>query len=176
MSRYEARSKGRCDVTGCTHAFTLKVIVMAETKNSRGKGKSLGKYCVAGGPGTVSCKNNSKTGGISMHRFPSDSSVRKKWTSFVQRHRAQWMPTSTSVLCSAHFVVTDFEQRLDLNLQNPSKFTTKRWLKKGSIPSVDCVVLEPQVKEISARERRQVICINCFGAPSYIFIKSSRKL
>jgi hypothetical protein len=63
---------------------------------------------------------------------------------------------SLLVLCSAHFVLTDFEQRLDLNLQDAEKFTTKRWLKKGSIPSVDCVVLEPQAQEISARERRQV--------------------
>jgi hypothetical protein len=52
--------------------------VMAETQNSRAKGKSLGKYCVAGGPGKVSCKNNSKTEGISMHRFRSDSSVPAK--------------------------------------------------------------------------------------------------
>jgi hypothetical protein len=51
---------------------------MAETQNSRAKGKSLGKYCVAGGLEKVSCKNNSKTEGISMHRFRSDSSVRAK--------------------------------------------------------------------------------------------------
>ena len=130
---------------------------MAETQNSRAKGKSLGKYCVAGGPDNVSCKNNLKTPGISMHRFPSDSLVRAKWTSFVQRHRAQWKPSSTSVLCSAHFVVSDFEQRLDLNLEDTEKFTTKRWLKKGSIPSVDCVILKPQAQDVSARERRQVI-------------------
>ena len=69
---------------------------MAETQNSRVKGKSLGKYCVAGGSGNVSCNNNSTTEGISMHRFPSDSFVRAKWTRFVQRHRAQWKPSSTS--------------------------------------------------------------------------------
>ncbi len=56
-----------------------------------------------------------------------------------------------------------FEQRLDLNLKDPEKFTTKRWLKKGSIPSVDCIILKPQVQEISARERRQVICIKCLS-------------
>ena len=143
---------------------------MAETQNSQAKGKSLGKYCVAGGPGNVSCKNNSTTEGISMHRFPSDSFVRAKWTRFVQRHRAQWKPSSTSVLCSAHFAITDFEQRFDLNLQDPEKFATKRWLKKGSIPSVDCVVLEPKVEEISARERRQVICINFLCARKFAYL------
>ena len=107
---------------------------MVETQNSQAKGKSLGKYCIAGGPSDVSCKNNLKTEGISMHRFPSDSFVQTKWTSFVQRHRMQWKPSSTSVLCLAHFVATDFEQWLDLNLKDPKEFTTKRWLKKGSIP------------------------------------------
>ena len=59
-------------------------------------------------------------------------------------------------------MVTDFEQRLDFNPQELETFTTKRWLKKGAIPSLDCVVSRPQVQAISARERRQVnICINC---------------
>ena len=76
MSHASGRPTRRCDVTaGCTHAFIPKVIVMAETLNSRVKGKSLGKYCVAGGPGNVSCKNNSAKEGISMHLFPSDSFV-----------------------------------------------------------------------------------------------------
>ena len=32
------------------------------------KKRSLGKYCVAGGPGNVYCTNNSRTEGISMRR------------------------------------------------------------------------------------------------------------
>ncbi|CAB4044924.1 Hypothetical predicted protein, partial [Paramuricea clavata] len=73
-----------------------------------------------------------------------DSSVRAKWACIVERHRPQWQPSSTSVHCSARFKVTDFEQRLDFNPQEPEKFTTKRWLKKGAIPSLDCVVSGPQ--------------------------------
>lgn len=132
----------------------MEQIPKARSKRSK---KSLGKYCVAGGPGNVSCTNNSKTEGVSMHRFPSDNSIRSKWTRFVQRHRSQWKPSSTSVLCSAHFQLSDFEQRLDFKLDGAETFSTKRWLKKGAIPSVDCVVSQPQVKNISARERRQVI-------------------
>ena len=60
-----------------------------------------------------------------------------------------------SALFSA-VLLANFEQRLDLNIKEPGKFMTKRWLRKGSITSVDCVVLEPQVKEISDGERRQV--------------------
>jgi hypothetical protein len=53
-------------------------------------------------------------------------------------------------------MVTDFEQRLDFNPQEPEKFTTKRGLKKGAIPSLDCIVSGRQVQAISARERKQV--------------------
>lgn len=46
---------------------------MVGNENFEGqKEKSLCKYCVAGGPGNVSCTNNPKTEGISMdmhHNF-----------------------------------------------------------------------------------------------------------
>ena len=69
--------------------------------------KSLGKYCVAGGPGNVSCTNNSRTEGISMHMFPRDDVTREKWVRFLRRHRAKWQPSKTSVLCSVHFELSD---------------------------------------------------------------------
>ena len=53
------------------------------------KKKSSGKYCVAGGPGNVSCTNNSRTEAISMHMFPPDDVTREKWVRFVQRHWAK---------------------------------------------------------------------------------------
>ena len=92
--------------------------------------KSLGKYCVTGGPGNVSCTNNSRTEGISMHLFPRDDVTRQKWVRFVRRHRANWQPSKTSVLCSVHFELSDFEQRLDLNLGEGSSFQTKRCMVK----------------------------------------------
>ena len=79
--------------------------------------KRGGKYCVAGGPGKVSCQNTSYSPGIpgiSMHYFPSDKSVRLKWTRFVQRHRANFTPSKTSVLCSAHFEDSYFTRKLNL--------------------------------------------------------------
>ena len=42
------------------------------------KKKSLGKYCVAGGPGNVSCTNNSRIEGISMLVFRRDDVTREK--------------------------------------------------------------------------------------------------
>ena len=46
--------------------------------------KHGGRYCVAGEPNKVSCKNTSYTPGISMHRFPEDKSLRRLWTQFAR--------------------------------------------------------------------------------------------
>ena len=59
------------------------------------KKTSLGKYSVAGGTGNVSCTNNTRTEGISMHLFPHDDVTRQKWVQFViiRRHRTNWQPS-----------------------------------------------------------------------------------
>ena len=95
----------------------------------RPKKKSLRKYCVAGGPGNVSCTNNSRTEGISMLVFRRDDvTLSRKTVPFVRRHRAKWQPEKTSVLCSVYFKLSDFEQRHDVNLGEGSSFQTKRCL------------------------------------------------
>ncbi|CAB3987773.1 THAP domain-containing 2-like [Paramuricea clavata] len=104
-----------------------------------GKG---GKYCVAGFSGARSCRNSSNTKGISMHMFPRGDKQRAAWTKFVRRHRPVWDPTSSSALCSAHFHGNDFTQRLDINVptapdRSPSNISCKRYLKHGTIPTVD---------------------------------------
>ena len=122
------------------------------------KKRISGKYCVAGGPGNVSCKNNFKTEGVSMHMFPQEDAIREKWVRFVRRHQANWQPSKTSVLCSVHFDASDFEQRLGLNLGGAESFKTKRWLKKSAVPSKDCV--EQQENVVTPRERRKVcVCM-----------------
>ena len=119
--------------------------------------RSSGKYCVAGGPGNVSCRNNSKTEGIAMHMFPQEDVIRDKWVRFVRRHRADWQPSKSSVFCSVHFDTSEFEQWPDLNLGDGS-FRTKRWLKKNAVPTKDCVELQEIV--VTPRERRKVyVCI-----------------
>lgn len=104
-----------------------------------GKG---GKYCIAGFANAKSCKNSSYSKGISMHMFPRGDKQRTAWTKFVRRHRPGWDPTATSALCSAHFHGNDFTQRLDINIptapdRSPSSISCKRYLKSGSIPTVD---------------------------------------
>ncbi len=55
------------------------------------------KTCVAAG-----C-NNSNQDGVSLHKFPSNSALRKKWVDQVKRHRDKWEPTAYSVLHSQYF-------------------------------------------------------------------------
>ena len=76
-----ARPKQSCDVTGCIHLRTpSKPLVSIERGESVGEPKktSLGKYCVAGGPGNVSCTTNFRTEGISMHNSPEMGPIRRK--------------------------------------------------------------------------------------------------
>lgn len=118
----------------------------------QGPTKRGGKYCVAGSRGNVSCTNKSFCPGISMHRFPTDKVLCQKWTSFVRRHRPNFKPSKTSVLCSAHFEPACFTQLASVLSANCAK---RRALEKGSIPTRDMVVsFSPP--PLTKRERRQV--------------------
>ena len=94
-----------------------------------------------------------------MHMFPRDDVTREKWLRFVRRHREKWQPSKTSVLlCSpVHFELSDFEQRLDVNLGEGSSFQTKRWLKKDAVPTKDCV--QQQENTLTLREQSGMISL-----------------
>ena len=56
------------------------------------------RRCVAAGCDTTSGM------GYSLHSFPKDETVRKRWISAVKRQRSNWNgPSSCSLLCSKHF-------------------------------------------------------------------------
>ena len=81
----------------------------------------------------------------------------------MRRHGANWQPSKTSALCSVHFELSDFEQRVDLNLGEGSSFKTERWLRKDAVPIKDCV--KQQENAVSSREQRMVgvnVCL-AFG-------------
>ena len=93
-----------------------------------------------------------------MHLFPHDDVTRQRWLRFLIRHGTNWQPSKTSSLCSVHFELSDFEQRVDLNLGEGSSFKTKRWLKKDVVPIKDCVKQQENV--VSSREQRMVsVCL-----------------
>ena len=84
--------------------------------------------CVAGG-----CSNTAGPG-VSLHKFPSDPVLRKQWEKQVQRTRAKWKATETSVLCSAHFTEDCFEVTTALAAQ--FGLARKRKLVAGAIPTI----------------------------------------
>ena len=120
---------------------------------TEGKKRKSGKFCVAGGPGLVSCKNTAYTEGVSMHLFPKDVAIRSQWERFVRRHRPNFKATNVSVLCSVHFEQSCFLQRA-LNFGDTKQ---RRRSNKDAVPTIDLVLPSPlQEQEQSERERRQV--------------------
>ena len=51
---------------------------------------------------------NMPSDSVSLFRFPKEPHLCDLWTRQVQRTRANWKPTSASVLCSEHFSVDCF--------------------------------------------------------------------
>ena len=100
--------------------------------------KHGGRYYVTSGPNKDSCKNTSYTPGISMHCFPKDARLRRLWTQFVRRHRANFEPSEYSALCFAHFEPTCFQRKLSLGDEAADK-TPCTLLKQRSVPNVDTV-------------------------------------
>ncbi|XP_054846202.1 DNA transposase THAP9 [Eublepharis macularius] len=71
----------------------------------------------------------SRERGISFHQFPVDALQRTRWIHAVNRvdpkSKKVWIPGPGAILCSKHFVETDFES-----------YGMRRKLKKGAVPSV----------------------------------------
>lgn len=90
-----------------------------------------------------------------MHLFPTNEVSRNQWLKFVRRHRADFRPTKTSVLCSVHFTPDCFTRRIDL-IDASEDVSKHRHLIKGSVPTID-VAIEQQERPVSTdRERRMV--------------------
>ena len=86
-------------------------------------------YCCAWG-----C-NNGEGSGRSFFRFPKDREKRKEWVARVRAKRDAWPgPTTTTVLCSDHFVSADYET--DPELLKSLGFKKQPRLKKDAVPSV----------------------------------------
>ena len=105
-----APPKQPCEVTGCVLISELRVNPECGVDVEKPNKRISGKYCVAGGPGNISCTNNSKTEGVSIHIIPREDAIGDEWVCFVRRHRGDWQPSKISVLCSGHFDASDFTQ------------------------------------------------------------------
>ena len=108
------------DVTSRTEGVQKVISNMASDQEERESRRSRGgKYCVAGGHGSVSCTNGQYMEGVSIHHFPDqnkDKDLCLKWVQFVRKHRPSFKgpgPRSQVILCSAHFKDKCFNIRKD---------------------------------------------------------------
>ena len=107
-----------------------------------------GKFCVAGTSNGSSCQNTSYCEGVKMHYFPSNEEICRKWVAFVRRHRHNWKPSSTSVLCSVHFEPTCYERRLDI-----TGIPNELQLKKTGCLKILCL----QLMQLNTRHRKHLL-------------------
>ena len=127
----------------------------SSSENTKSSAKRGGRSCVAGGPGGSSFKNKQFTEGISIHTFPNkdlDSSRYWKWVSFVRRHRPNWLPTKSSILCSVHFKDGCFGMQMDV----AKELGIRNKLTNDAIPTIDVANTVMETEELSDRSRRQV--------------------
>ncbi|KAJ7386145.1 hypothetical protein OS493_012491 [Desmophyllum pertusum] len=109
------------------------------------------------------CSNkNSTEKGISLHRIPfwgdqrpEAKKRRKKWVKFVENKRLKWTPSSSSVVCSDHFLPEDYETFYVLKVSGTKEYTPR--LKKDAFgiavyPTVYKVCQPPPQSD---RTRRQ---------------------
>ena len=120
--------------------------------SSSTKRAKRGKFCVCGGPGLRSCTNTYHIGGISMHKFPANEEQRKIWIKFVQRHRPNFSPSSSSVICSAHFEKSCFATRYHVGVPDELK-PRARYLIQGSVPTKDTAILDEMPNTSRAKRR-----------------------
>ena len=109
----------------------------------------MGRYCAAYG---CSNSNKDKDKGISLHKFPKESALRKQWAFAMKRKGFQ--PTNYSFVCSVHFKPEDFE--VDEKFQNDRKFVH---LKKNVIPTIFTAGL-PSHLQAGEKKRRVLQRVN----------------
>ena len=89
----------------------------------------MGKHCAAYGCRNSSVKDEDKDKGISLHKFPKESTLRNKWAFAMNRKGFQ--PNNYSSVCSVHFKPEDFE--VD---ERNSSHRKRPHLKKNVIPTI----------------------------------------
>ena len=85
----------------------------------------------------VAADCNTKSGmGYSLHGFPQDEVLRKKWVRAVKRQRSNWEgPSSSSQLCSKHFEDHCFVTEGVRYREAMGVLTVKR-LKPDAVPTI----------------------------------------
>lgn len=106
--------------------------------------------CVSGcGNHTGSC-----SAGISFHKFPTSTELRKQWVSAIGRG-SDWAPSKWSSVCAVHFKPDDFDKRL----------LARSHLRSNAVPSI-ALPVQPTgaVKAVDGSEKQRlgssdVVCL-----------------
>ena len=142
--------------------------------------------CVVAGCSHVTDVKN----GISLHRIPFFNEERpeakrrrRKWIEFINRKRAKWVPSRSSVVCSVHFMPEDFASRFAV-LREVNDGLKRRLTEDdiGVIPVPSIYVKDISKPDVSSsqarRDRRMVgyfphfVCSN-FLRMKHLFLHSS---
>ena len=88
------------------------------------------RRCVAAGCDSVGGK------GCSLHKFPHDEAIRKKWIKAVKQHRSSWDgPSAHSLLCSKHFTDDCFLTE-GVHFRDKMGMPTAKRLKPDAVPTI----------------------------------------
>ena len=88
------------------------------------------RHCIAAGCDSVGGK------GCSLHKFPQDEAIRKKWIKAVKQQRSNWDgPSPHSLLCSRHFA-EDCCVTEGVRFRDEMGMPTAKRLKPDVVPSI----------------------------------------
>lgn len=108
------------------------------------------KYCCIYG-----CSSSGYEVNRSFYPFPRSESLKKQWTSRIRR--ADWSPSSSSVVCDLHFAESDFKSPISKS-DTPVEFRRKRPLANDAVPSLNLRgQIEAQVKPRTSRSSKKAM-------------------
>ena len=88
------------------------------------------RRCVTAGCDSVGRK------GCSLHKFPHDEAIRKKWIKAVKQQRSSWDgPSAHSLLCSKHFTDDCFLTE-GICFRDEMGMPTAKRLKPDAVPTI----------------------------------------
>lgn len=108
------------------------------------------KYCCVYG-----CSSSGYDTNRSFYPFPKAESFRKQWT--LRIRRANWSPSSASVVCDLHFAESDFKSPIAKS-DTPVEFRRKRPLASDAVPSLNLRgPVQSQVKARTSRSSKKAL-------------------
>ena len=88
------------------------------------------RRCIAAGCDSVGGK------GSSLHKFPKDEALRKKWIKAIKEQRSNWDgPSPYSLLCSNHFTEDCFIT-VGVRFRDEMGMPTAKRLKPDAVPTI----------------------------------------